>query len=265
MFSDAKCPQCLEHNAKRLPFKKNEKPTQSIEDFLHSDISGPVQTTTKEGMIIEYPTPYTPQQNSKAETMNLTLMNKVRTKSAETDQPHTLWGDAAYELKLPRESKLYPHVKSMIVVGYSGGRYCLWDPLTEKIVSSRAITFNESKVGVGNDTARYQGINIGEDNEHLNGKDSTEAKTDREVNGTKEETKDSTLQQSSEESDEEFIGFEDTYKEKNKTSKPNRTVKKPSHLQEYELYMAYCLCAGEPRDYEDAIKLGNGWEEAIES
>ncbi|KAJ8892341.1 hypothetical protein PR048_004921 [Dryococelus australis] len=216
------------------------------------------------GMIIEYHTPYTPQYNSKAEGMKLTLMNKVRTKSAETDQPRTFWGQlvraSAYELNRPPTSspaKQDPNPSMEVDIVYGG-------PLKEKIVSSRDVTLNESKVGVGNDTARYQGINIDEDNEHLNRKDSTEAKTDTEENGTKEVTKHSTPQLSSKESDEEFIGFEDSDKENNKRSKPNRTFKKPSHLQEYELYMAYCLCAGEPQDYEDAIKLGNEWEEAIE-
>ncbi|KAJ8893391.1 hypothetical protein PR048_005982 [Dryococelus australis] len=124
----------------------------------------------------------------------------------------------------------------MIMAGYSGNGYCLWDPLKDKIVSSRDVTFNESKVGVWDDMAQYQ-----------------EEKTDTEENGI---TKHGTPQQSSEESDEEFIGFEDPDKEKNKRNKPNRTVKK-TYLQEFELYIANCLCAVEPKDYEDAIKLGN--------
>ncbi|KAJ8885552.1 hypothetical protein PR048_011750 [Dryococelus australis] len=312
-FSEEKCPQCLEGKAKRLPFKKNEKSTGEL---LYSDISGPIKTATKEGeryfqvVVDDFShfttvyllktkseaeenlmnfikmvktqhgtTPYTPQQNSKAERMNLMLMNKVRTKFAETDLAHTLWGEAvrasayelnrsptnalqnrtpasAYMLKLPQESKLEPSAKSMIMVGYSVGGYSLSDPLKDKIVSSRDVTFNESKVGVGNDTPRYQGINIEEENEYLNGKDSTEVKTDTEENKTKEVIKHGTPQQSSDESDEEFIGFEAPDKEKNK----DRTVKKPSHLQEYGLYMAYCLYVEEPQDYEDAIKLGNGWE-----
>ncbi|KAJ8894361.1 hypothetical protein PR048_007003, partial [Dryococelus australis] len=222
--------------------------------------------------------------------MNLTLMNKVRTKFAETDRPHTLWGESvrasAYKLNRSPTSALQDRIPDSVQFGlyaevttreqtgtpceindngriFSGG--CrLWDSLNDKIVDSRDVTFNESKVGVGNDTAQYQGINIEEENEHLNRKDSTEAKTDTEENGTKDLTKHGTPQQSSEESDEEFIGFEDLG-EKNHRNKPNRTVKMPSHLQEYELYMAYCLCAGEPQAYEGAIKLGNQWEEAIES
>ncbi|KAJ8886401.1 hypothetical protein PR048_012612 [Dryococelus australis] len=164
LSSDEKCPQCLEGKAKGLLFKKNEKPTQSIGELLHSDISGPAKTMTKEGerhfqvivddfshfttmyllktkseaeqnlmnlikmaktqhgfkliqklcsdkgMIIEYPTQYTPQHNSKAERMNLTLTNKVWTKSAETDHSRTLWGEAvrasAYDLNISPTSIL---------------------------------------------------------------------------------------------------------------------------------------------------------------
>ncbi|KAJ8886633.1 hypothetical protein PR048_012845 [Dryococelus australis] len=209
-FSEGKCPQCLEGTAKRLHFKKNEKSTQSSKELLHSDI---VELSRQR-----------PKKNSKAERMNLMLMNKVRAKFAETDLPRTIWGEAArasayelnrsptsalqnrtpasvwfgenylsklrvfasqaYMLKLPRERKLEPRAKSMIMVGYSA------------------------------------------------------KKATRNSLALKPQTK--------------------------KRSKPNRTIKKPSHLQEYELYMAYCLCAGEPQDYEDDIKLGKGWEEAIE-
>ncbi|KAJ8896158.1 hypothetical protein PR048_001501 [Dryococelus australis] len=87
--------------------------------------------------------------------------------------------------------------------------------------------------------APYQGINIEEENEQLSGKDSTEVKTDTEENGNKYITKHA-LQRKRQE---KLIGFEDPDKEKNKRSKPNRTVKKPSHLKEYELHMTYCSCA----------------------
>ncbi|KAJ8886668.1 hypothetical protein PR048_012880 [Dryococelus australis] len=210
-FSEEKCPQCLEGKAKRLPFKKNKKSTQSIRELLHSDISGPVKTAIKGDTYFQvivddfshfttvyllktksedkenlmnfikmvktqhrYTTPYTPQQNSKAERMNLTLINKVKTKFTETDLPCTIWGEAeasayelnrsptralqnrtpalvwfgendlsklrAYMLKLPRESKLEPCAKSMIMVRYSGGRYHL---LKGKIVSLRDVTMSE--------------------------------------------------------------------------------------------------------------------------
>ncbi|KAJ8872250.1 hypothetical protein PR048_025852 [Dryococelus australis] len=190
------------------------------------------------GLLLSTPLHTLLNRTLKAERMNLTLMNKVRTKFAGTDLPHTLWGKAvhasAYELNRSPTSALQNRTPASV-----------WFGENDLSKLRRDVTFNESKVGVGNDTARYQGINTEEENEHLNGKDSTEVKTDTEENKTKEITKHG--------------------KEKNKISKPNRTIKKPSHLQEYELYMAYCLCAGEPQDYEGAIKLGNGWEEAIES
>ncbi|KAJ8883838.1 hypothetical protein PR048_015693 [Dryococelus australis] len=303
-------PQYLEGKAKRFHFKKNKKSTQSIRELLHSDVSGPVKTATKEGeryfQVIDDFSHFTTvnllktkseaKQNMmnsikmvktqhgvkskelldsggesssnsfkisvlvkgsllstpphtllnrilKAERMNLTLMNKVRTKFAETYLPRILWGEAsayklnrsstsallnrtpasvwfgendssklrvfgsqAYMLKLPRESKLESFLKPTIMVGYSYGGNRLWDPLKDKIVSSRDVTFSESK------KIWYR------------------SKTDTEENGTKEVTKHGTPQQYSKESDEKLIGFEDPDEENNKRSKPNRTTKKPSHL-----------------------------------
>ncbi|KAJ8885484.1 hypothetical protein PR048_011682 [Dryococelus australis] len=79
-FSDEKCPQCIE------------------------DVSGPVKTATKEAeenFMNFIKMVKTQHRNSKAERMNLTLMNKVRTKFADRPTPHPL-GEAvcasAYEL-----------------------------------------------------------------------------------------------------------------------------------------------------------------------
>ncbi|KAJ8884930.1 hypothetical protein PR048_011126 [Dryococelus australis] len=278
-FSEEKCPQCLEATKEGERYfqvivgdfsrfttvyllKTKSEAEENLMNFIkmvktqHEVKSKRIRLDN--GIIIEYTTPYTTQQNSKAERMNLTLMNKVRAKFAETDLPCTLWGEAvrssayelnrsptsalqnrtpasvlfgendlsklrvfgsqAYMLKLSRESKLEARAKPMIM---------------DKIVRSRDVTFNESKVGVGNDTARYQGINIEEENEHLNGKDSTEPQTKKRT------------------------------KEANQIEPSRRETL--YHLQEYELYMASCLCAGEPQDYEDAIKLAflNGYVDDI--
>lgn len=135
------------------------------------------------GIIIEYTIPYTPQQNGTSERMNRTLLDKVRIKFAETNLPRYLWGEAvrtsAYELnrsptaannggipaerwygkndlsrlrifgskawivKLPKEDKLEPRSKPVIMVGYCGGGYRLWDPEENKIIISRDVTFDE--------------------------------------------------------------------------------------------------------------------------
>lgn len=55
------------------------------------------------GIRIQYMCSYTPQQNSKSERMNRTLMNRTKVKFIETKLPKTLWGEAIrcspYELK----------------------------------------------------------------------------------------------------------------------------------------------------------------------
>ncbi|GJQ70651.1 hypothetical protein Trydic_g23040 [Trypoxylus dichotomus] len=60
------------------------------------------ETARQRGIQVQYTIPYTPQQNGVSERMNRTLMDKVRTKFAETNLPKELWGEAiqcsAYEL-----------------------------------------------------------------------------------------------------------------------------------------------------------------------
>lgn len=117
------------------------------------------------GIQLEYTMPYSPQQNGIAERMNRTLIDKVRTKFAETNLPKELWGEAircsAYELnrsptkankgnppakmwygyndlsklrvfgnrawmvKLLKQNKLDTRTESTIMVGYNGGGYRL--------------------------------------------------------------------------------------------------------------------------------------------
>lgn len=54
------------------------------------------------GIEIQYMSPYTPQKNGKAERMNRTLLDKVRTKFSDTNLPRKLWSEpvlcSAYEL-----------------------------------------------------------------------------------------------------------------------------------------------------------------------
>jgi transposase InsO family protein len=48
------------------------------------------------GVVFEFTTPYTPEQNGVAERLNRTLITKVRAMLAEADLPQWLWGEAAY-------------------------------------------------------------------------------------------------------------------------------------------------------------------------
>ena len=138
------------------------------------------------GIELQYTMPYSPQQNGTSERMNITLMDKVRTKFAETYLPKELWGEAircsVYELnrsptsandgiplatrwygknnlsnlrvfgsrawmvKLPKHNKLDSHAEPFVMVGYYGGGYQLWDSKENKITCSRDISFDEKNV-----------------------------------------------------------------------------------------------------------------------
>ncbi|KAJ8877347.1 hypothetical protein PR048_021801 [Dryococelus australis] len=107
-YSEEKCLQCLEDAREpvKTATKEGERYFQVIvDDFSHFTTVYLLKTKSEaEENLMNfikmvktqhgYITQYTPQQNSKAKRMNLTLMNKVRTKFAETDLPCTLWGEA---------------------------------------------------------------------------------------------------------------------------------------------------------------------------
>lgn len=127
------------------------------------------------GIRIQYTCSYTPQQNSKSERMNRTLMDRTKVKFIETKLPKTLWGEAIrcspYELNrssananenvtpakkndlstlkvfgcyiwkvaLPRLSKLDLRARPMLLDGYEGSGYKIWYPEEKKITVSRNI------------------------------------------------------------------------------------------------------------------------------
>lgn len=57
------------------------------------------------GIHLEYTMSYSPQMNGKAERMNRTLLNMIRTKIIDSGVPKTLWGEAlmssVYENRTP--------------------------------------------------------------------------------------------------------------------------------------------------------------------
>ncbi|KAJ8889689.1 hypothetical protein PR048_009190 [Dryococelus australis] len=62
----------------------------------------------------------------------------------------------------------------------------------------------------------------------------------------------------SEESDEEFRGF-------NELSRPKMKLKKPKHLDNFELYVTYCLASEcDPQTYQEAIRESEEWRDAIQ-
>jgi hypothetical protein len=54
------------------------------------------KTLERDGMVVEFTTAYTPEQNGVAERLNRTLITKVRAMLMEAGLPQWLWGEAAY-------------------------------------------------------------------------------------------------------------------------------------------------------------------------
>ena len=86
------------------------------------------------------------------------LINRLSSTSIEGRTPMEMWtgkpatdynslhvfgSTAYYHVK---ESKLDPRAKKALFMGITGGvkRYCLWCPVTKKIIFSRDVTFDES-------------------------------------------------------------------------------------------------------------------------
>jgi transposase InsO family protein len=67
---------------------------------LQQPIMGRNSRTTRlereNGVVVEFTTPYTPEQNGVAERLNRTLTTKIRAMLAEAGLPQWLWGEAAY-------------------------------------------------------------------------------------------------------------------------------------------------------------------------
>ncbi|KAJ8883789.1 hypothetical protein PR048_015643 [Dryococelus australis] len=117
----------------------------------------------------------------------------------------------------------------MRLVGYCGEGYRLWDPEEDKIIQSRDVVFDEDVIfnkelfTTNEENLNYIPINR--------------------VNTSGDEEKD-------------FHGFDE---EGNiPPRRPKRKVNKTTKLNDYEIYTAYCLCAGEPADYPEAMKTGEG-------
>ncbi|KAJ8893861.1 hypothetical protein PR048_006462 [Dryococelus australis] len=122
----------------------------------------------------------------------------------------------------------------MRIVGYCGGGYRQWDPEEDKIIQSRDVVFAEDDVIFNKEL-----FMTSEGNPHL-------VVSDIEDNIT--------LVNTSDDEEEDFHGFDE---EGNQTPKrPKRKITKPTKLNDYEIYTAYCSCAGEPADYAEAMKIG---------
>lgn len=254
------------NNVKRI---RTDRGTEFVNEELKNfyEEYGIVQQTTCS---------YTPQQNSICERMNRTLADRVRAMLLETNLPKYLWGEAircaaytinrsptkalrgdtpakiwygknnlekirvfgskAWGMIFPRPSKLEPRAKPMIMIGYCGSGYRLWDPTTNDIIESRDVRFDESDY-------RY--------NENEKGTHTIA------YNEEEEETETS-------KSHESISELTNTEREIGQDQRQRRTVNLPKRYDDYDMSnVAYALISEDPICYKEAIGQG-GWTEAIE-
>lgn len=245
------------------------------------------------GIRLQYTMPYSPQSNGKSERMNRSLINKVRTKLIDAGVPKDLWGEAlrcsAYELNrsptfslekgmtpavlwhgkqdlsklkifgcqswftcIPKGAKLDPRAKTSVMIGYCNGGYRLWLPDERKIVQSRDVVFNENKMYfLGSESTIQQSS---PSNQRIEEESKPEIPDEDECDRDKEDSM-------------KIRPIKSPKIDVSATNRPLRTVKKPSYLDDFEVYNAFCLMSNfneDPEFYEDAI-ADKEWKKAIES
>lgn len=260
----------------------------------------------KKGIKLEYTIPYTPQENGTAERMNRTLLNKLRTKLIDSGVPKELWCEAlqcsVYELNrlptkslpkgqtpakiflgkseidkikifgscvwhtvLPKQNKLEKRAEKGVLVGYCGGGYRVWLPGERKVIRSRDVRIDESTMEymkssnntIVNQTTEnqptYTTISFPKGSEQAEREEGN--KRNEQVN------RDSENDSTSSSSDE----YEESSSDQNVT-RSGRNIKLPQHLNDYEIYEAYCFLSKlelEPKTFNEASKIPD-WQEAID-
>ena len=242
----------------------------------------------KNGTVIDFTTPYTPQLNGKAERLNRTLLNKVRALLFDSGLDKEMWGEAlyvatyltnrsptagssvtpaemwfqrkpdlsgiqmfggkAYAKCLTYTRKLDDRTNDYVFIGYGLNCYRLWDANRRKIVPSRDVKVENKKSVVERKQTEIK-LDFPEDSE-----------TDVEPNQTENEEDVLQLETEAtdtgpEENEEQPVSNTDTTpKEVDKPTRPKRNVKPPNRLDDF-VYLTY----EEALTGEDKSK----WEEAI--
>ena len=148
-----------------------------------------------------------------------------------------VFGAKAWMVILPRNPKIEARAHETRMVGYSKNGYRLWNPTTGKIMTSRDVKFDETQI---------------------------KFETSEEEKETENVQKEITYQD--EDKGNESGQEEVESQEEERATKQERIRRKPQYLEDYELYMNYCLIAEEdPRSYEEAMNKDEGWRKAIEN
>lgn len=175
-------------------------------------------------------------------------INRSPTKALQGDTPANIWygktdlkklrvfGSKAWCLILSRPGKLEPRARPMRMVGYCGSGYRLWYPMTNEIIESRDVRFEEQNYKFEEstiyDSSEQNGIEEG-----VNKEENTEKL---------EETSDENVE---------------TRKESQRTQ---RQIKLPKRFDDYDMSIyAYALLSEDPTTYKEAIQQED-WSNAIQ-
>lgn len=177
-----------------------------------------------------------------------------------------VFGSKAWAYKLPVPSdKLEPRAVECRLVSYGRVGYRLWNPVTDKIITSRDVSFDESNfkyspesqghVDIPLEDKRAEVIGKSEENEDELQDDSQ----NMELDNTQNMELDNTQNMEQDDNSNENNGHEEEV--------AKRPSKRPRYLDDYEVYQAFCLLtsdgASEPNSYEEA-KNQPEWKLAVD-
>lgn len=247
-----------------------ENSSKSFKDFCNS-----------KGITIQYSVPRNPEQNGLAEKYNRTILDKSRCLILDSGLDKSFWGEAVLaavyltnrtptstlpndctpaeiwygykpdmnKIKLfgcdayahipeeDRSGKFAERSRKCIFIGYCDNGYRLWDPLKRVVFTSRSVKFDETCEGESPvHVMRHRGV---------------EEQTITEPVKIEPE-----------------VILPDNNQE-NKIRRSSRDRRMPSYLDDYEVGMMMALSAGclpseIPKNYTEAVSMGNGWKEAID-
>lgn len=237
------------------------------------------------GINIQFNVPRNPEQNGVAERYNRTVLDKARCiildskldkefwgeavltsvyltnrtqTSALTDNvtPAELWYGSKPDLNkirlfgchaythIPKEdrcSKFDARSKKMIFMGYCNNGYRLWDSERRRIVTARSVIFDETM----DNKIRTTHILDDTENQFHNSESLQPISQSLKKDDEESQTQDVSLRRST------------------------RTRQLPKHLEDFDVDLMLALSTGcllheVPKNYKEAIRMGNGWKEAID-
>lgn len=185
------------------------------------------------------------------------------------------FGAKAWAYILPKQDKLSERARECRMVGYSRTGYNLWDPKNNEIIISRDVRFDENDIiykesNQVNIEQRWQrGIMseiISENNNRI--AEPEQGNEDREeviINNTNCDEEITEPEEMFEDCTEENLNERDGDTNENLIkTRSGRNVRPPKKLEDYETYVAYCLCTGDPGSYKEAVERGQDWQDAID-